>query len=247
MKKIFLAATLACSMTAFSKDQHLSEAVRNEFSNSFYAEFSGKVFTRMTSSKSLLILINTTGEEAYDKSLVLTSQLPARFVDITKDEMDIFIVLSQKTVIFVDNAAEIITVIGLNNDETQGIVTRLKANSSTSPYISDNNFLAYGLSYLNGSWALEKIAASKYKSPFNALANGDRTGRMMLVVEEESGDNMCSIGKCTSGGAGSNSCQITEDLGPIRQTCNVTCNVGYYACCDSKTLRCYCCKINAVN
>lgn len=247
MKKILLAVTLACSMTAFTKDKHLSEAVRNEFDNSFYAEFKGKAFSKMTNSKSLLVLLNTSGEDAYDKSFVLASRTSAKFEELTTEGLYIFIASSQKTVIFVDDAAEKITVIGLDNEESQEILNRLQKNESTAPFLSENRFLGYGLSYLQGSWSVEKIAETDYKSPFNVLSAGDLTGKMMYVAEEETSDNICSIGKCTSGGAGSNACDINDSLGPIKQTCSVKCNEGYYACCDSKTVRCYCCRINAVN
>jgi hypothetical protein len=245
MRNLLLAASMVISVGSFAKSGDLSEAIKIEFENSFYASFSGNTFSKMTNEQALVLLVNANAVDGeYNRAFVLTTESPAQFEEIGNRQMDVFIIAHQKTALLVDNESETITIVGLDNEDSWNVISRLEKNQVTAGHISQNKLLAFGMSYLEGAWVAEKFDGCTYKSPFNFLSVGDRMGVIKFIGEEESdGGNLCAKGKCTSGGAGSSSCDITDDLGPIGQKCHVVCNSGYYSCCNSKTVRCYCCKI----
>lgn len=237
MKKIlFLCASFFYLNSLFAQNE-LATTIGNIFSNSFYLTFSGNLKTKMTNDKSLVIVVNSSGIDGqFDKAFVLTAESSASFNDFTSTNSNVFISSDQKSVIILNNDDQTIKVIGLDNSGTQSIKSSLQNNSTTSSHLSSKGFLSYGLSYLQGRWSNDSLSVSNYLNPFNYLASADMTGHMMVVIGDEGG-NDCT--KCTSGGTGSSSCSITEWPGV---GCSVTCNTGYYACCNSSTTKCYCCK-----
>jgi len=50
----------------------------------------------------------------------------------------------------------------------------------------------------------------------------------------------CETMTCDSGGEGSISCSVTIPF--IGGGCSVTCQTGYYACCDQGEVTCLCCQ-----
>jgi len=124
-------------------------------------------------------------------------------------------------------------------------IEQVKSGSGLSPIVANADYLGYGFSYINAGWDAARIRESHYTTPFYTLdyANTyDQALRLALPPVEDEGEGgggLCAQGKCTSGGNGSSSCSITEIMGIA---CTVTCNTGFYACCNSATTRCYCCK-----
>lgn len=57
----------------------------------------------------------------------------------------------------------------------------------------------------------------------------------------ESGGTGVGI-KCTHGGPGAVHCATNSTVGPISTGCEVTCETGYYACCDDGRTLCKCIK-----
>ncbi len=59
--------------------------------------------------------------------------------------------------------------------------------------------------------------------------------------ETDAGGGSSTI-KCTSGGPGATHCSTNSTIGPVSTGCEVTCESGYYACCDDGRTICKCIK-----
>ena len=49
---------------------------------------------------------------------------------------------------------------------------------------------------------------------------------------------------CTAGGPGSNQCGVSSEIMGVMTQCEVSCNTGYYACCDDGVGKCKCIQNN---
>ncbi|RED96962.1 hypothetical protein [Marinoscillum furvescens] len=112
-----------------------------------------------------------------------------------------------------------------NSEDVSGVFYTLK---DTLGYeINDqNSYVGYGLS---------KFYGNSIKSILTEELNIDSAFEFLFP----SNANLRGGAKCQSGGKGSTSCSITENFGPIEQSCSVTCGRGYYACCK-KNVICQC-------
>lgn len=229
--------------------QKLSQTIENALGEKVYARFSGNVFLKPTNAGSYLLLVNTTqSTDSYDKALVVFSETGQSKPGIDEQATYEFFIPDNKRFIVVYNQeTDKIFIAGLTDEAARQSVERFKSNAGIHSALTNQDVLGYGLSYMSGTiWNMAKIKESRYKSPFNTLDYANMTdpqaAATLVPPDEENGSSVsCAQGTCSSGGAGSSSCSITE--APLGQTCTVTCNTGYYACCVSSTVRCYCCKI----
>ena len=60
-----------------------------------------------------------------------------------------------------------------------------------------------------------------------------------LVVQEKKNPKPKDF-DCDSGGEGANQCSTEGGIATVSTGCSVTCNVGYYACCDQSKAECKC-------
>lgn len=91
-------------------------------------------------------------------------------------------------------------------------------------------YYGYGMARLKGEWILS----------YGYLADTDLSLTEIVISSSRLlSDNEKNrlLSTCTSGGAGSTRCSITEIFG---MSCSVDCANGYYACCDSETTTCKC-------
>ncbi|RYY83616.1 MAG: hypothetical protein EOO15_21055 [Chitinophagaceae bacterium] len=245
---IFFMLALVVFLNANAQSK-ITDAVRSLYSNQFYESLSGAVQVHQTKVNTAVLTLSTTSSNLYDRAFVLTSDKAQPFPELSSKQASIFIHKDQRIVFLIDNQLEKVFVFGLDEAETQKEIERLRNNEIIGKSLASDVFLAYGLSYLTGGWKGDALAKSTYQDPFNYLAAADVTGRNGISKEAEDfaknaplAENICSKGSCTSGGAGSSDCEITEEYMGINQTCKVHCKDGYYSCCSAKSTRCYCCK-----
>lgn len=228
--------------------QTTREAVEKAINEKMYASFSGKVNIKETFENSYLILINTTNStDSYDKAIVVTSETPLIKPNISaSDTYTFFIPENKRYIVIYNHNTTKISIIGLNDNLALQSISKFKSNSDILPSIENSETLGYGLSYLRGLWNMRKTEDSKYKNPFNILGCADMlkpdAPNNLPPIEDEENAKLCELGTCTSGGAGSTSCSISEPAPAMG--CTVSCSAGYYACCRSSDVRCFCCKIN---
>lgn len=97
---------------------------------------------------------------------------------------------------------------------------------------NDNkSFYAIGISEHSGQF---EILHNK-----NQILNIDDVLINHLVSDMPLARAMKYATDCTSGGAGASECSIDEWT---QNGCSVKCRSGYYACCNSSTVRCFCVK-----
>jgi hypothetical protein len=246
IKLFLLACFIAGSSNLFAQSE-LSNAVRQTFSNSFYATFAGNTKAKLTNDRSLVVTIGSdeNNMNEHQRAFLLTAESAPRYHEFESGDCEFFVTTNQTVAIIVNNADQTVSLIGLDNDETKAVKNLLEENALIASHFSGNNFFSYGISFIEGKWSLELLSKSKYKNPFNYLASGDLTGKFAPENLGEAGGGyvLCEQGSCTSGGAGSSTCSISEEYMGVKQACSVSCNTGYYACCNTKAVRCFCCKI----
>ncbi len=245
MKKNLLILLFLTTITLSSCiGQNLSKSIENSLGEKLYLKISGKLYLKQSSQNTILLLCRSTitSEENFDKAITIFSETSILKLDISEtDEYEIQIPESKKFAVLYNITKNKIYFIGTSDKKND--ITQIKQNSAISKAISESDYLGYGFSFMNGSWSTQKIKDSQFKQPFNTLdfANNQNTQLKTTPPIDDDDGVSCALGTCTSGGAGSSSCSITE--APFNQSCTVTCNSGYYACCVSSTVRCYCCKI----
>lgn len=247
MKTRFFSVIFTCLIISNSViGQQLSQAIQSAIGEQLYMRFTGTCYAKPTGANSYLLLVNTTGQgDNFDKALIVFSE--GNQVKPMVDEQatyEFFIPENRRYVVIYNQKNNKIFVAGLTDQNAKDRIGRFKGNAAIKSALTNQDALGHGLSYMSGSWSKAKVKESKYKMPFNTLQysnNLDPAAASMLPPDDGGGGVSCAQGACTSGGAGSSSCSITES--PLNQTCEVTCNSGYYACCVSSTVRCYCCRI----
>ena len=227
--------------------QNLSGAIERSIGEELYLKFTGKLFVKETKENSLLLLCNTSLESPayFDKAFVIFSETSIpRSQFNTDDVFEIQVPESKRMAIIYNITTNKIYFIGLTNNIDQ--INTIKTNAGLAGAISNQDYLGYGLSFLNSKWDASKIKDGLYKYAFNLLdyaniENLDLAKNLPPVGDEKPGHKFCNKKVCSSGGTGSTSCSISEGM-PISQSCTVACNGGYYTCCDSLVARCFCCK-----
>jgi len=67
-------------------------------------------------------------------------------------------------------------------------------------------------------------------------------GDVILGKEKKVKDTNGNTLSCDSGGPGSSQCGTRSGMGTVDTECSVTCNSGYYSCCDDGQGKCGCVK-----
>jgi|SRR5690606_8372471 len=229
--------------------QKLTQSIENALGEKLYARFSGSTYVKETGENSFLFLVNTNNsQDCYDKAIVIFSEKSLEKPDFKENEtFEFFIPESRRFAVIYNYKEEEIFVAGLDDQSVRQFIQKFKSIENKETALNNNHVLGYGMSFLSNSlWNISRIKESKYKSPFYSLdyadmINTDARESLPPPGDDDGGGVSCAPGVCTSGGAGSSECSITE--APFGQECSVTCITGYYACCVSSTVRCYCCKI----
>ena len=197
----------------------------------------GKVVLQVTENNELMLLQssdpNTPNQVdriiilAFDKGI----NIPIKDQDLKTTSMFFF---SDKRAIALHSEIENkVFLVGLNEQESQEKKDLLNLNLLIKDSYTET-LLGYGISVLTGKWDLEKLTTNKFSSAFDKL---DYSNQLMNIVPLTGGGG--GAPNCTSGGAGASECSIEETIGG---KCSVTCQAGYYACCDSRTVKCNCVK-----
>jgi hypothetical protein len=191
---------------------------------------SGETWARVNAQNELTILQSTDGEpQTAEKMFVLTLEgsenLP---VEGKLGDSDVAFLPESNLFVLHTNANNSIYLFGLNDEKSREKIGLLKSNPRIRANIKAEVF-AHGISESSGSW--EQKAGQLDVSVSNFLL--PKVG----ISPEEGGGSGGST--CTSGGTGSSSCSITEWT---QTTCSVTCGAGYYACCNSSSVKCTCIK-----
>lgn len=251
MKKLnlFLLVIFSSFIIQSGFAQNFSQSIENAIGEKLYSKFSGKGFVKPCTDESFLLMINSNNSsDTYDKAIILFSDsLIAKTKIINEGILEFFIPENRRYIVIYNKTVNKISIIGLSDQNAIKAIDNFKVNLKEKSLLTNNDIFGYGLSYLTGFWNINKIKESKYKVPFYSLdysniANPEAAKKLPLPENENfDAPGFCDIGQCTSGGAGSSSCSISESF-PVEQSCTVSCNSGYYACCRSSDMRCYCCK-----
>lgn len=222
--------------------QNLSKALGNALGGNKYLEAKGKMYMRSSSNNTALLLFRSEGigEISFDKAFTIFSETAISKFNINEDDVyEIKIPTSRKYMAIYNLSKGEIFFIGTSDSKSD--IDKIKINQELSKYITNKDYLGYGFSYMKGNWSTTRIKESKYLTPFYTLDYADEQNTQLRVAlppdDGDGGGNDCS--SCTSGGVGSSQCSIDEWS---NVACSVTCNAGYYACCNSKVTKCYCCK-----
>ena len=243
MKKELLLFILISNMIASCNAQNLSKAIENRMGGKLFLNTSGNIYVKESNEKTLLLLFRSNGieESSFDKSFIIFSEnsIPKISFD-QSDDFEIKIPGSKKYAAIYNVTKNKIYFIGTSDSKNE--INTLKNNPELKSAVTNSDYLGYGFSYMTATWSVDRIKESKYTTPFYSLdyANTQNTQlRIALPPDDDGGGALCDQGQCTSGGNGSSSCSIGE---VPNISCSVTCNSGFYACCNSSSTRCYCCK-----
>jgi len=111
------------------------------------------------------------------------------------------------------------THISITADNGQTIVFSIESENSGA------NVLGYGFGERHGAFALN----TSESEPFI----WDLVAQVKKNPKPKDFD-------CDSGGEGSNQCSVDGGIASVSTGCSVTCNMGYYACCDAGKTECKC-------
>jgi hypothetical protein len=244
MKKTFFLLTMVTMVLMRScTGQDVGRAIEDVIDEKLYVKFTGQLYVKETKENSLLIFCKTDPSAGhYDKAFAIFSERP--IPKMWFSEQDVFEVQipdSRRFAIVYNKTRDQLHFIGLTDVSAR--ISSIKAKKEVARSVTNQDYLGYGLSFLSGVWDVGKVKGSSYKYAFTTLDYADvKNAGRVIPPEDEGGYKFCKRGACTSGGAGSTSCSISEDIGPVNQSCTSSCGAGYYACCDSSVTRCYCCK-----
>jgi hypothetical protein len=126
---------------------------------------------------------------------------------------------------------------GIDEDASANKVSTLHADPILQKNVGGTT-MGFGLALMNGKWNAQKLADTTKKYAYNLLAVTDLSGRVLTKTAALAADDTPTT-TCNSGGPGANSCSFGEGF-PISRDCTITCNCGYYACCNSSQVMCFC-------
>jgi hypothetical protein len=242
MKKIFI-TTIASGVFLLScnKDKNFQVLSRElkETVQHVQGEISGgNSLLKVTANNELMILqaTNPKKPKEIDKIIIVAFEKNASIPihDKNLEYTDLVFFSDKRSIALHSKVDNKIYLLGLDESESQHKIDLLKSNKNTKNALKEP-LLGYGISVLTGSWNLDKLMNNKYHSAFNQL---DYSSNIYSIVPPDDGGSGGSV-NCTSGGPGASECSIGEWPSI---SCSVTCKSGYYACCDSKTTKCFCVK-----
>lgn len=240
MKKVLtvlLSSILFFSCSKEKNFQNLSQELKTTVKDLKGDISQGKSFLKITPNNELMILQASNPEkpDLIDKVIILAFEksinIPLKDKNLDYSNLTFF--SDKRSLVLHSKLDNKIYLLGLDEKESQEKIKRLSTNSKIKPAL-EKPLLGYGISVLTGSWNLEKLKNNKYNSAFNQL---DYSNNIYSIIPPDDGEG--GAANCSSGGPGSNECSIGEWPSI---SCSVTCKSGYYACCDSKTTKCFCVK-----
>ena len=236
---------LFLALTVLAQD--LTSEISNSLSEGIFKNFSGKLFTKKTSENTFMVCLQEPGKSVITKSFVVMNDQPLTPMSASEsDQYSVIIPKNKRFLLLYNTTTQSLTIIGVKNAEHGNAISQIEANKKLSSLSVSSQILGYGLSFISGTWSIEKIKQSPYKLPYNTLDYSDMHNTEMASKlpspenESLSSDPPadCSSSACTSGGEGATSCST---VGPLNE-CSVTCSAGYYACCNDTRVKCNCCR-----
>ncbi len=243
--KLVKIATLIVSLQLLvtaCRSQDLTADIKNSLGEGIYKEFTCKLYSKILNNNSLFIMCNTKGADNYSCSFVIETKSAIPYPNV--DENDAYSVVipnSKKYVILYNKTQSYISIIGVMDGNYSFAKENILANSKLNSLRFKEEFYGYGMSFLTGSWDVAKIKQTQYKFWYNMLDYADSNNPGFASHLPQPGGTETNIAPgggspCTSGGIGSSGCSTEGTL----NACSVTCNAGYYACCDDNRMKCYC-------
>lgn len=172
--------------------------------------YTGEVTSFVTDSNEIVIKLKGTINKLY----VLQKEETPDELNLNNEKSQI-IYLRNALVINAVSSSQIYY-LGVNNQAGEKIRHRVKTKVNLS-----QELFGYGLAQMDISDFTE-YDFQKYKSVYQSLAKV--SGKSIDTLMQE----------CNSGGPGSSSCSYSDPSGG----CSVSCNGGYYACCDTTGRKC---------
>ncbi|MBC7936667.1 MAG: hypothetical protein H7Y86_15055 [Rhizobacter sp.] len=229
MKNLLFFAIVICSC---SKAQLTTKAIKNNFGEPLFQEFKGNVVLKKTTNNSILLFIDSANSNSgkFNTAILLESDKAFSSLDIENGEYEIYIPKSRRNLVISSLDKNLVLHIGLFDDEEK--IRNISKKFEIA--IKQQTYLGYGLSYMKSHWDKKLVSEAKVQSSDDILVNTD-----IHLLEKGITSNSVPAVTCHSGGAGSSSCSVEEGF-PTTQVCSVSCNAGYFACCNTSTFKCKC-------
>lgn len=211
---------LGCSK---QEDPSLTIYDLDSFANRFDGKIlNGNVFIKETSNNEVLVKVSP---ETTENALHLVlANIGENRKHLNYNLGKAKILLLRDIVIIESKGLGYINLIN-NSEEVSSVFYTLK-DSLDFEINNTNSYVGYGLSTFKGNSIKTKLSdKQEIESAFQYLF--------------PESPNLRVSSECQSGGRGATSCSITENIGPIEQSCTVTCGQGYYACCKENVI-CQC-------
>lgn len=232
MKKILTGLLFFCNQAFSQTDATL---IKTAISEGVYKSFTGQVQIKQTEQKSLLLFFTTSeGDQAnFDKSILIETNSSDKSIELSdNDKCEVFIPQSRKYILINNLTRQKVVFVGLYDVETAIASVSVKLAGQSLGH----NFIGFGLSYMENKWSKDAVLKQTSLVADEVLLKANNN---IPASVKETGVNKVKGVTCHSGGAGASQCSVEEGL-PITQVCSVTCNAGYYACCNTSTFKCKC-------
>lgn len=242
MAMLCLALTVTTAMLVQSCNRHdefvaAKQALQTSMQGAIQTD--GDVFIRITANNEIVIAQTGSSKDTVEHIYVLA--LP-KGQPITMREgklgySDMLCYKDKRAMVLHSEADNKWYFFGIDEDASRNKVRILSADPTLGSNIGGIS-MGYGLSKINGRYNAQKLADTTKKYASNLLAVTDMSGRLSAKTVAMATDDDAPE-DCTSGGPGSSTCSISEGV-LFPNTCSVTCNVGWYSCCNSSSVKCFC-------
>lgn len=202
-----------------------------------------KAFLKKVTKNSVLIFLqsNGTNENVFQRGLLVESKDDLSLLEVKEGGYyDILIPEHQRFIVLASAEKSKSIIIGLYDvhDKIHNIISSFSKDKPLA-------FFVYGISYMQSVWDKNTALNSKSSNPLYVLTAANenidpkikKSYLSTYLVGPGGGGGASPV--CHSGGPGSSQCNIEQGF-PTTNVCGVTCNSGYYACCNTSTFTCKC-------
>ena len=196
-----------------------------------------KVYLKRVNANSILLFFQSKTDDVkyFKRSILIESKEDLTSVIFPLGaSFDVVIPQSQKFIAFCSKNGEQSFLFGLYDahESLHAINAKLTGKKPTIIF-------GYGISYMQNIWDKDNAMKSKKDKAIAVLIDANTN-----ISETDKQSLQASLAApggttCNSGGVGSSSCSVEQGF-PTTQVCSVSCNAGYYACCNTTSFTCTC-------
>ena len=228
--------TLTMSFSSFAQTRAEFKSVLDEKPS---YEFCERGYLKRVDTNSVLIFFQSTSdnEKTFGRGLLIESNDDLSWLSIENGNLyDVIISQDHRFLILASttSAPSIIAALYDVHDKVHSIVSNF---TNIKPLVC----FAFGISYMKNEWDKYAALNSSFKESTLILTEANNRiepeVKKTLMAELLADPSPAPI--CHSGGVGSTQCNVEQGF-PTTNVCGVSCNAGYYACCNTSTFTCKC-------